>query len=186
MMRIYDPIVSGLILLMAVGSAPAVANPIHYASLESLATRANDADDSMPPITVTLRAARDYGRHDPVDVTVMITNFSRKSVLLNERLLVNHPVREGEIVFSIQGPDGKPYGLQRIISPRPLKVSDFAVLPPNQSVERTIDIGDMYGLRKKGLYKVRVAYRNIFEGPQSAYRAWRGVVWSDPIELKVN
>src|SRR5436190_22453780 len=77
------------------------------------------------PLEVALRAATDYSRKQPINVTIMVTNLFDEPLLLNRRMLVNHPRLEGEVSFRVVGPDGKALALQKPVTPLAVHDEDF-------------------------------------------------------------
>src|SRR5882672_6563356 len=59
------------------------------------------------PLEVYITASENYTAGDPVEVTVIVTNLFDKPLLMNTRMLVNHPRLEGELSFRITGPSGQ-------------------------------------------------------------------------------
>jgi hypothetical protein len=137
------------------------------------------------PIEVFLKAAEEFKVGDPVEVTVIVTNLFDPTLLMNRRMLVNHPRLQGEIAFRIQGPDGKPCEIKRLITPLAMRDEDFVQLRRGQSIQRTVDLADLFGLRDSGTYNVRVSYRNEVDQTMEGLRAWKGIAWSDPVELRL-
>lgn len=138
------------------------------------------------PIDVALKAAHEASVPGPVEVTVMVTNLFDAPLLMNARMLVNHPKLQGELSFAVIGPDGKRCEIQRLVTPMSVHDDDFVVLPRGQSIQRTVDLADIYKLERKGTYKVTAVYRNDLDEPRGQQRAWKGVVQSEPVEIEVN
>ena len=80
------------------------------------------------------------------------------------------------------GPDGKRVEIQRLITPLSVRDQDFVLLERGQSMQRSVDLADLYGISRKGLYKVQVSYHNEVDHIGSQH-AWKGVVWSEPVEI---
>src|SRR5258705_9495988 len=57
------------------------------------------AEKRRIPMDVTLKAFAEYPVGQPVLVSVMITNLFDAPLLLNSRMLVNHPKLQGELSF---------------------------------------------------------------------------------------
>lgn len=155
-------------------------------STEKRISDIHDAERRQIPLDVSLQASNNYSRKGPVEVTVIVTNLFDKPLLLNRRMLVNHARLPGEIVFAVLGPDGKPCEFQRLVTPMSVHDDDFVVLPKGQSVQRTLDLADLFSLKKKGIYKVRVMYHNELDQPMGSLRAWKGAVASDPVDIKLD
>ena len=58
-------------------------------------------------------------------------------------------------------------------------------LARGQSMQRTVDLADLFGMSTKGTYTIRVAYHNEVDHIGSTAHAWKGVVWSEPIEIRL-
>jgi len=142
-----------------------------------------EAERRRQPIEVALKARNEYSRSDAIEVTITITNLFDKPLLINSRMLVNHLLLPGEVAFRITGPDGKLCNIQRLVTPLSVGPDDFVLLPRGMSVQRTIDLSDMYPVNKKGTYKVEAIYHNELDSIQNSVRAWRGQAASDPIEI---
>jgi len=155
-------------------------------STEKRISEIHDSERRRIPLDVSLKASNTYSRKGPVEVTVIVTNLFDNPVLLNRRMLVNHARLPGEVVFGILGPDGKPCEIQRLVTPMSVHDDDFVVLPKGQSVQRTIDLSDLYPLKKKGVYKVKVMYHNELDQPMGSLRAWKGAVVSDPVDIQLD
>jgi len=101
-------------------------------------------------------------------------------------MLVNHPRLEGELAFVILGPDGKRCEFQSLVTPMSVSPDDFVVLPRGESIQRTVNLAELYRLPGKGRYRVEVYYHNDLDQPAGNMRAWKGVVASDPAEFRLN
>jgi hypothetical protein len=145
-----------------------------------------DAERRLIPLDVNLQASEEYSLSQPIEVTVSLTNLFDAPILLNRRMLVNHPLMPGEVYFRIEGPDGKFLKIQHLATPFPVRDDDFVVLARGHSVQRSINLADLYPLKKKGLYNIRVYYHNEVDKPLGAQRAWHGAIVSTPIQIKVN
>jgi len=137
------------------------------------------------PIEVALQTAAAYKQGAPVEITVRVTNLFTAPLVMNRRMLVNHPRLEGEIAFKIIGPDGKARPFQRLITPMAIHDDDFVLLPRGQSIQRTVDLGDLYDLKEKGAYQIQVLYRNDLDQPLGTLRAWKGAVASEASSLRI-
>jgi len=142
------------------------------------------AEKRRIPLEVLLKASERYSAGGPVNVTVVLTNLFDAPLLMNSRMLVNHPLLKGEISFQIIDSNGKKIDIQRLITPLSIRDQDFVTLDRGESMQRAVDLSDLFGLTQKGLYKVQAAYHNDADRV-GAQRAWRGVVWSEPIELRL-
>jgi len=138
------------------------------------------------PLDVGLQASSSDKAHDPIDVTITLTNLFDAPLILNSRMLVNHPLLPGEVYFQIVGPDGNRLEVQHLATPRPVQEEDFVVLQRGHSIQRTLDLADLYGVKKKGVYRLRVCYHNEINHNIKGQLAWHGSLFSDPIEIQVN
>ena len=114
---------------------------------------------------------------------MIVTNLFDRPLLLNRRLLVNHPKLPGELAFRISGQDGSRYQIRRLVTPMKLTDDDFVLLPKGQSIQRTMDLTDLYGLEKKGTYKLQAYYYNNVDHSAGTRRAWKGLAASEPTEI---
>jgi hypothetical protein len=145
-----------------------------------------ESERRRQPLEVLLQVQEGYSKRGPMPVTVMITNLFQNPLVVNSRLLVNHPRMPGEMFFRILGPDGHPLQIRRIITPLALRGDDFVVLSQGRTIERTIDLADLYDLHQKGVYRVDVCYHNEVDLPIGHMRAWTGIIASDPVDIRVN
>src|SRR5262245_13131328 len=65
------------------------------------------AEQRKIPLEIMLKASESYHGGDAVDVTIIITNLFNDPLIINRRMLVNHPRLKGEVSFRILGPDGR-------------------------------------------------------------------------------
>lgn len=144
-----------------------------------------EADKRLIPVALELKVETAYASGDSIPVTVILSNLFEKPLAVNKRLLVNHPRLTGELFFSIKGPDGKKYEIQRLVTPMSVHADDFAVLTRGQSVQRTVDLADLYALSKKGTYSIAVTYHNEVDQNVGNKRVWRGLITSEPTEISI-
>ncbi len=140
------------------------------------------AEQRRIPLEVLLKTSNHYDAAGPVEVTIIITNLFDAPLVMNSRMLVNHPLLQGELSFRIIGPDGKKIDIQRLITPLSIRDHDFVTLARGQSMQRDVDLADLFGISRKGLYKVRVCYHNDVDYVGNRH-AWKGVVWSEPVDI---
>jgi len=145
-----------------------------------------DAEKRRIPLEVYIKAAERYGIGGAVEVTVIVTNLFDKPLLMNSRMLVNHARLEGELSFLITDPSGKRVDIKRLVTPLTLRDQDFVTLNRGESMQRTVDLTDLFGILQKGIYKVLVAYHNESDYTVEEHKAWKGFVYSEPIELKLD
>jgi hypothetical protein len=144
------------------------------------------AEKRRIPLEVLLKASNHYRQDRPVEVTVIVTNLFDAPLLMNSRMLVNHPLLKGEVSFRIIGPDGKKVEIQRLITPLSLRDDDFEVLARGQSMQRTVDLSDLFGVKRKGIYKVQISYHNEVDHVLGTQRVWKGIVWSEPMDFQLD
>jgi len=144
------------------------------------------AEKRRIPLEVLLKASGHYRAGGPVEVTIIVTNLFDAPLLMNSRMMVNHPLLKGEVSFRIIGPDGGKVEIQRLITPLSLKEDDFEALARGQSMQRAVDLSDLFGVTRKGIYKVQVSYHNEIDHAAGDQRAWKGVVWSEPVEVQLD
>jgi len=137
------------------------------------------------PLEVMLKSADHFSVGKPVMMTVVITNLFDNPLLMNSRMLVNHPLLQGEISFRILGPDHHKVEIVRLITPLSVRDNDFVILERGQSMQRSVDLSDLFTLTQKGTYKVQVSYHNEVDRVVGSQRAWKGIVWSDPLEIEL-
>ncbi len=138
------------------------------------------------PLEVYIKASETYTAGGPVEVTVIVTNLFDKPLLMNSRMLVNHPRLEGELSFHITGPSGQREEIKRFVTPLSLRDLDFVTLTRGESMQRTVDLYDLFGIRLKGVYNIQVSYHNEIDYTLRNRKAWKGLVWSEPVEVKLN
>ncbi len=138
------------------------------------------------PLEVYLKASSRLKAGEPVEVTIILTNLFPAQLLLNSRMLVNHPRLQGEVAFRITNGDDKPLLIQTLVTPLTMREEDFVLLAKGESIQRTVDLSDIYGMSHKGTYKVQAIYHNEIDFVSGKRRSWKGRVWSDPIEIELN
>ena len=138
------------------------------------------------PLEVYIKASEAYTAGGPVEVTVIVTNLFDKPLLLNSRMLVNHPRLEGELSFRITGPSSQKEEIKRLVTPLSLRDQDFESLNRGESMQRTVDLSDLFGLSQKGTYNIQVSYHNDVDYTVQSHKAWKGLVWSEPVVVKLN
>jgi hypothetical protein len=182
----------GLIMVLAISHAGASIG----ADPELSAGRAADptaktlsdlraAEKRRIPLEVLIQASNHYPATDPVQVTVIVTNLFDMPLMMNSRMLVNHPLLQGELAFRILGPQGKKIEIQRLITPLSVRDQDFVILNRGESMQRSVDLSDLYGFSEKGTYKVWACYHNEVDHVDASRRAWKGAVWSEPVEVQL-
>jgi hypothetical protein len=138
------------------------------------------------PLEVLLKTASRHDGGGPVEVTIIITNLFDAPLLMNSRMLVNHPRLQGELSFRITDPSGNRVEIQRLITPLSVRDEDFVTLTRGESMQRTVDLADLFGMTQKGVYKVQVCYHNEIDYRGQFLRAWKGTVWSEPVEIQID
>lgn len=144
------------------------------------------AEHRRIPLDVQLKTSARYSAGGPVEVTIMITNLFEAPLVMNSRMLVNHPLLQGEVSFWIVGPNRKKMEIRRLITPLSLRGQDFIVLARGQSMQRAVDLADLYGIDRKGAYKIQACYHNDVDHVGNAQHAWKGAVWSEPVEFRLD
>jgi hypothetical protein len=138
------------------------------------------------PLEVFIKAPAKRKAGEPVEVTVMVTNLFKAPLLMNSRLLVNHPRLAGEVAFRITDESGKFIQIEALVTPLSIREDDFVILGKGESIHRTVDLADVYGLTHKGTYKVQVFYHNEVDFVAENKRAWKGHVWSEPVQIELD
>src|SRR5688500_12497107 len=64
------------------------------------------------PLEVQLKSADNYPAGGPVNVTIIVTNLFDAPLIMNSRMLVNHPLLKGEVSFRIVAEDGTRVDIQ--------------------------------------------------------------------------
>jgi hypothetical protein len=154
-------------------------------SNQKIMSEIRDDEKRRIPLDVALKARREYAFSDPVAITVTVTNLFDPPLLLNSRLLVNHRLLPGELSFLITDPDGKRCEIQRLVSAMDIRDEDFVSVPRGMSIQRTIDLGDFFQMRKKGTYNVRVIYHNSVDQTADGRRAWVGALASEATDIEL-
>jgi hypothetical protein len=155
-------------------------------STEKRVAEIRESEQRLIPLEVSLQAEAEYSRKSPVPVTITITNLFETPLVINRRMLVNHPRLEGEVFFKIQDANGNRVELERPVTPLAVREGDFVVLPKGHSIQRTFHLSDFYGLKKKGQYKIQVCYHNELDEYVDSQKAWKGLVSSEPVEIRIN
>jgi hypothetical protein len=138
------------------------------------------------PLDVMLRTSNHYVAGRPVIVTVVVTNLFDDPLILNSRMLVNHPRLQGEVSFYIVNSTGQKQEIKRLITPLSVRDSDFITLTRGESIQRSVDLADLYGIAKKGQYKLYASYHNEMDQTMDSQKAWTGIVWSDPVDIQLD
>jgi hypothetical protein len=141
----------------------------------------NRADD----LVVLLKNKVRYSGWHSVRVTVLVSNQGLDPVLINGRMLFNRYPEPGEVSFVIEGPHGQYLPLKRVITPRAVSDEELAVLRPGESFEREVDLTDMYGVNKKGPYKIQAIYYNGVDLQKDGMATWRGAIASEPAQIVI-
>ena len=144
-----------------------------------------EAERRRIPIDAAIKARSRYQLSEPLAVTITVTNLFDAPLLVNSRLLVNHRLLPGELSFSVVDPEGKRCEFQRLVSPFSLADDDFLLLARGMSVQRTVDLADFFTMRKKGIYKVQVSYRNSIDQIVNGHHSWMGSASSDVTEIEL-
>lgn len=152
-------------------------------STEKVIAEIRAAERRKIPIEVALKAPEEMDASEPVVVTIMVTNLFPEPLLMNKRMLVNHPRLRGEIAFRITAPNGTICEFTRRVTPLAIRNEDFVVLERGMSIQRSVDLSDLYALTWKGRYKIEAVYRNDIDQVEDSLRAWKGSVRAQPIDI---
>jgi hypothetical protein len=155
-------------------------------STEKRVAEIREGERRLIPLDVSVLAEQAYRLKDPIEVTILVTNLFDNPLVLNQRMLVNHPLLKGEVHFKITGPDGRTAELKRLVTPMSVRDEDFVVVKKGHSIQRTVDLSDLYTLGQKGVYRVQAAYHNDVDQPLGSMHAWKGLVQSEPFEIRIN
>ena len=88
--------------------------------------------------------------------------------------------------FRITDPAGHRVEIKRLVTPLSLRDQDFVTLTRGGSMQRTVDLEDLFGIDARGTYNVQVSYHNEIDHTVENQKAWKGLVWSDPIEIRLD
>jgi hypothetical protein len=136
-------------------------------------------------LVVLLKSRYRYSGWHPIRVTVMVENQGMEPVLINGRMQFNQYPKPGEVSFIIEGPHGDYMPIRKAIDPGSLADDDIAVLRPGESVEREVDLRDMYGIRHSGPYRIQAIYYNGAYDERDGLTMWRGAIASEPTQITV-
>src|SRR5262249_36889671 len=145
-----------------------------------------DAERRRIPLEIYIKAGEHYTVGGPVEVTVIVTNLFDKPLLMNSRMLVNHPRLEGEMSFRITDASGHRMEIKRLVTPLSLREQDFVTLTRGESMQRTVDLADLFALAARGSYSVQVAYHNEADYTVGDRKAWKGFVWSEAVQIRLD
>jgi len=101
-------------------------------------------------------------------------------------MLFNHYPLNGELDFVIEDAHKRKYPLRKAIVPRELRDSDLTVLRSGQTMEQVANLTDLYGLSKRGTYRVQVIYYNRADLEKNGLKTWRGAIASEPTQITLN
>ena len=187
------PVVSVLMLLLGMtaawGSAvdPWLSKGRAPDSTEKRLAEIRASERRKIPLDVALVTNQDnYSRSGPIPVTIIVTNLFDPPLVLNSRMLINFPRLPGEVYFRILDPDGRPLRMKRLVTPLALSEEDFVRLTRGRSIQRTVDLADLYDITRKGTYILDVCYHNEVDQIVNNLRAWTGIVASDVVKIDVN
>ena len=138
------------------------------------------------PLEVFVKASEHYLAGGPIALTVIVTNLFDRPLLMNSRMLVNHPRLEGEMSFRITDPSGKKVEIRRLVTPLSLRDRDFVTLARGESMQRSVDLADLFDINLKGTYHVQAFYHNEIDYTLEDQKAWKGLVWSEPVEIRLD
>lgn len=134
-------------------------------------------------LIVYLKAKDHYSAWSPVIVTVMLSNQTNSPLLINSRMRTNRYPLDGELSFIIKGPNDKEFKLQKGVTPRDLLDGELSTLTVGETTEQAVDLTALYGVSKRGHYRIQVLYYNRFDLEKDGMKTWRGVIASEPVEI---
>lgn len=143
-----------------------------------------DKGIQMLKLSIEVRK-REYSKDEIIVSTIHLTNVSMSPILINQRLLINFKISEGEIYFVIYDREGKECRFQQLIVPRELKDKDFIFINPGETISKSVDLSKNFGLKEPGEYTIQAFYRNTHDYEKLGQRAWKGEIMSNRISLKI-
>jgi hypothetical protein len=134
-------------------------------------------------LIVYLKAKEHFSSWNHVVVTVMLSNQTQGTLLINSRMRTNRYPLDGELSFIVLGPHEKEFKLQKAVTPRDLLDGELSTLRIGETTEQAVDLTELYGVSKHGTYRVQVLYYNRFDLEKNGLKTWRGVIASEPVEF---
>jgi hypothetical protein len=135
-------------------------------------------------LSIALKSKVRYSR-TPVVVTVMVSNQGMEPLLINNRMLFSRYPLPGEIAFNIEGPGRKAYPLVRGVQAREIAETDLVLLGVGETIEREADLTDMYGVGKRGPYRIQVIYYSDADRQKNGLKSWRGAIASEASRFEI-
>ncbi len=122
---------------------------------------------------------------DQVIVRGLLCNVSDDDMVVNARLALNGPKRQGEVVLKVVGPNGKsiPFSARVRIGP-PDRKEQFATIAPAACVGREYELGTYYKFDRPGKYTITGTYTNKSSGDDLGLDAWTGELQAEPVTLE--
>tara|TARA_R110002096_G_scaffold376724_7_gene570501 strand:- start:16658 stop:17575 length:918 start_codon:yes stop_codon:yes gene_type:complete len=112
----------------------------------ALFTFAMVATDSHAQLSVHMKPTKDtFVAYEPVKVVLTITNRAGRDVVLAGR------GRSPWLTFQVSDAQG------HLVSPRNENQFQPVLVPPGQSLKRTITVNSMYSMSQKGIYRIRAS-----------------------------
>lgn len=139
------------------------------------------------PLELTLEAElTEVPLDQAVRVTLILRNISRDNILVNRRLLLNHPAAVDsarEIVLEVSGPPGYVNLKKFHVNAGPPGPDQFQSLQPGATVQREYDLSPYFSLHLAGTYVLEATYANQCGEPVKGQMPWVGVLKAAPIKI---
>lgn len=139
-------------------AAPPVATPMPQASSQPAAPGVDLPD---LPLRLAVRVEPGIARVGmPLQLQATLSNPTDRAVVVNSRLLINHPQQGGEIWLRVEGPQGYRNARGFRVNPGTTPAQFYVSLQPSQSVEQSWRLHDYHSLQLPGRYTVTLIYHN--------------------------
>ena len=139
-------------------------------------------------LTLILELEREtYQSGDAIPVMLVLTNLGHENLLVNSRMAPNHPHApdsQRDIVFVITSPSGQKMQLNKFINMRAPKEDDFIILAAGETVERSINLEQIFSFVETGEYSIQAIYQNKAD-PGTDESAWKGEISSEKVTFTV-
>ena len=93
-------------------------------------------------------------------VTARLTNTSSVTIVVNRRMLLNHPGFPGEMRFDVVGPPGYRNTISFRVNAGDAPEESFVALPPGDHVFRQWPLEDFVSTQAPGDYEITMTYHN--------------------------
>ena len=117
-----------------------------------------------------------------LEATFVLANTSPEPVLVNRRLVLNHPAELEvcrQVYLRIRDQAGAELPFEAFLTVRELTLEDFAPLASGASVQQTCQLQNYYTLARPGHYSIQAFYENAFDTTKG--EAWKGKLESNTI-----